>query len=88
MVNWAQACATQLNRPLMQMQQANRGGNLFAVSILLCYAVAKCGGAPARTSAPRNCTVYGRSLPLTRDAGCFVRAGSCVQCYVVFALGD
>ena len=61
MVNWAQACATQLYRPLLQMQQANRGGNLFAVSILLCYAVAKCGGAPARTSAPRNCTVYGRS---------------------------
>ena len=32
MVNWSHACTTQLNRPMWQLQQANYGGGLFAVS--------------------------------------------------------
>jgi len=36
MVNWSQACTAQVNRPLWQLQQANYGGCLFAVSALIC----------------------------------------------------
>jgi hypothetical protein len=32
MVNWSNACTTQLDRPMWQLQQANYGGGLFAVS--------------------------------------------------------
>jgi hypothetical protein len=35
MVNWSQACTTQVNRPMWQLQQANYGGCLFAVSALM-----------------------------------------------------
>ena len=35
MIDWSQACNAQLKRPLWQQQQANYGGSLFAVSILL-----------------------------------------------------
>ena len=35
MVDWPLACAAQANRPLWQLQQANYGGCLFAVSALL-----------------------------------------------------
>jgi nucleoside-diphosphate-sugar epimerase len=40
----------------------SEGEDISKGSPTTCYAVAKCGGAPARTSAPRNCTVYGLSL--------------------------
>jgi hypothetical protein len=36
---WSKACSAQFNRPLSQLQQANYGGNIFAVSeawALLC----------------------------------------------------
>jgi hypothetical protein len=36
MVDWAQACTAQMNRPLWLLLQANYGGYLFAVSALLC----------------------------------------------------
>ena len=35
MVNWSQACAAQESRPPWQLQQADYGGCLFAVSALL-----------------------------------------------------
>ncbi len=35
MVNWSQLCAAQLNRPLQQLQQANYGSSIFAVSAVV-----------------------------------------------------
>jgi len=35
MVNWSQLCTAQLNRPLQQLQQANYGSGIFAVSAVV-----------------------------------------------------
>ena len=38
MVDWSQLCTQQSNRPLWQLQQANYGGCIFAVSVFSCHA--------------------------------------------------
>ena len=39
MVNWSQACADKRSLHLWQLQEANYGGCLFAVSALFCVQV-------------------------------------------------
>ena len=89
MVNWSQACAAQASRPLWQLQQANYGGSLFAVSHFLCSkcAAAKCVCPPSGVHTTQS-QGTGGLCGLTRESGRFVRAVSRVQRLVVFALGD
>ena len=42
MINWSQLCAAQVNRPLWQLQQADYGCCLFAVTALPLHRVATC----------------------------------------------
>ena len=77
---WSKACSAQAARTPLQLQQANYGGCIFAVSEAFGAALC-CVAARARSAGPL-------AVGLTRDADCFVWCRCVVQLNVVVAVGE
>ena len=76
---WSKACSAQVIRTPSQLQQANYGGSIFAVSKPYNQ---------AHDSLTANMLVAPLAVGLTHDADCFVWSCCVVQRDVVFALGE